>query len=64
MSSTRIQNVSETYSKDGYLYKDSPGSHLQKIYDQCTKSAKVTKVFKILVSHFSALFRGCLQRRI
>ena len=45
MSSRRIQNVSETYSKDGYLYKDSSGSQFWKIYDQCTKSAKVTKNF-------------------
>ena len=36
-SSRSIQHVSETYCKDGYLYRDLPRSHFWEIYGQCTK---------------------------
>ena len=64
MSSRRIQNVSETFSKDGYLWKELPRSHFWEIYVQCTKCARVKKVSQILVSHFTTPFSSFLQRRI
>ena len=33
MSSRRIENVSDMYSKDGYLLKDLPSSQFWEIYD-------------------------------
>ena len=61
MSSRHIQNVSETYSKDGYLSMDLPRSHFWEIYGWCTRFSRVTKVSQILVSHFTTPFSGCLQ---
>ena len=61
---TRIQRVSETYCKDGYLYKDLPRSHFWEIYGQCTNFARVIKVSQILVSYLTTPFRDRLQRGI
>ena len=61
---TLIQNISETYCKDGYLQKDLPKSHFWEIYGQCTNFARVRKVSQILVSHFTTPFSDRLQRRI
>ena len=51
----------ETYCRDVYLQKDLSRSHLQEIYGQCTKFARITKVSQILVSHFTAPFSGRLR---
>ena len=64
MSLTCIQDVSEPYYQDGYLWKDLPKSHFWEIYGQCTKVARVTNVSQILVSRITSPFSGCLQTGI
>ena len=64
MTLRRIQNVSEKYCKDGCLQKDLSRSHLWEIYGQYTEFARYTKVFEILVSHFTAHFSGSFQIHI
>ena len=63
-SSRPIQHVSDTYCKDSYLQKDLPRPHFREIYGQCAKFARVIKISQALVFLFTALFSGCLQRRI
>ena len=69
---TQFQAVFETYSKrfwDVLLRRLSigglPRSHFWKIYGQCTKFPRVTKISQVLIFHFTTSFSGCtLQRRI
>ena len=63
-SSRRIQYVSETYCKEGYLQKDLPRSHFWEIFGQCTKFARVIEISQVLVFHSTTPFSVCLQRRI
>ena len=50
------------YCKYGYLQKDLLRSHFCEIYGQCTKFAKVMKIYQVLVFHFTTPFSGFLQR--
>ena len=69
---TQFQAVFETYSKrfwDVLLRRlpigGLPRSHFWKIYGQCTKFPRVTKISQVLIFHFTTSFSGCtLQRRI
>ena len=63
-SSIRIQHVFGMYYKDGYLQKNLPKSHFWEIYGQCTNFARVIKISKVLVFHFTTPFSGFLKRRI
>ena len=54
--SRRIEHASKTYCKDGYLQKDLARSHFWEIYGQCTKLARMIKIYQVLVFHFTAPF--------
>ena len=69
---TQFQAVFETYSKrfwDVLLRRlpigGLPRSHFWKIYGQCTKFPRVTKISQVLIFHFTTPSSGyTLQRRI
>ena len=68
---TLFQDVFEIYSKRFWdvlqrrlFIEDLLRSHFWRIYGQCIKLTRVSKVSRILVSHFNTPFSGCLQKLI
>ena len=62
MSSRRVQNVSETYCKDGYLQKDLSRSHFWEFFVQYIELQKFLKFyFFTLLPLFMAAYRDAFR---